>query len=128
MPGLYQVKLPADLRESITGDTATTPLPVVVRGELAESRLDALTAEDLAQLGARIDVLLPQSTADVLSVLSGRGFGRVITRLIAAAAVLLLLLEMALARWVSRSRRAGDDVRIEFGDTSPSSLEKGGFR
>ena len=128
VPGLYQVKLPADLRESITGDTATTPLPVVVRGEIAESRLDALTAEDLAQLGARIDVLLPQSTADVLMVLSGRGFGREITRLIAAAAVLLLLLEMALARWVSRSRRAGDDVRIEFGDTSPSSLEKGGFR
>ena len=128
VPGLYQVKLPPDQRASITGDSATTPLPVVVRGEIAESRLDALTTEDLAQLQARIDVLLPQSTADVLTVLSGRGFGREITRLIAAAAVILLLLEMVLARWVSRSRRAGDDVRIEFGDSTPGSLEKGGFR
>ncbi|KAB2640033.1 MAG: VWA domain-containing protein [Verrucomicrobia bacterium] len=128
VPGLYQVKLPPDVRESITGDTATTPLPVVVRGDIAESRLDALTKEDLVELRSRIDVMEPKSTADVLAVLSGRGFGREITRLIATAALLLLLLEMALARWVSRSRRAGDDLRIEFGDTTPGSLENAGSR
>jgi len=128
VPGLYQVKLPAELRESITGDTGTAPLPVVVRGEIAESRLDPLTADDLAQLRARVDVMLPQSTADVLAVLSGRGFGREVTRLVAIAALLLLLLETALARWVSRSRRAGDEVRIEFGDTTPVPLERGGWR
>ena len=128
VPGLYQVKLPPALRESITGDTGTAPLPVVVRGDIAESRLDALSAEDLAQLRARIDVILPQSTADVLAVLSGRGFGREITRLVAVAALLLLVLETALARWVSRSRRAGDEVRIEFGESAPGPLEKGGFR
>ena len=39
------------------------------------------------------------------------------------------LLESALARWVSRSRRAGDDLRIEFGDTAPVvMLEKGARR
>ncbi len=128
VPGLYQVKLPPELRGSITGDTGTTPLPVVVRGDIAESRLDALTADDLTQLRARIDVMLPQSTADVLAVLSGRGFGREVTRVVAVAALLLLLLETALARWVSRSRRAGDEVRIEFGDATAGPLENGGFR
>ena len=128
VPGLYQVKRPAALRESIPGDSATTPLPVVVRGDIAESRLDALTPADIAQLRARCDVIVPQSTADVLAVLAGRGFGREITRIVAVAALLLLLLETALARWVSRTRRAGDDVSIVFGDTTPVPLEKGGWR
>ena len=128
VPGLYQVKLPPGLRESITGTPGTAPLPVVVRGEIAESRLDAWNDEDLAALRARTDVILPQSTADVLAVLSGHGFGREIVRTVALAAVLLLLLETALARWVSRSRRAGDEVHIEFGDAAPLSVKEGAWR
>jgi hypothetical protein len=128
IPGLYQVKLPPDVQESITGIAATTPLPLVVRGDIAESRLDALNDADLAQLRARTDVILPRSAADVLAVLAGRGFGHEITRIAAVAAVLLLLLESALARWVSRSRRAGDDLRIDFGDAAPVPPVKGGRR
>ena len=127
-PGLYQVKLPPALRESITGSPGTAPLPVVVRGDIAESRPDPLTATDLAQLRARADVILPPSPADALAVLSGRGFGREITRTMALAAALLLLLETALARWISRSRRAGENLRVEFGDGLPSALEQGGWR
>ena len=63
-----------------------------------------------------------------MAVLSGRGFGREITRTVAIAALVLLMLETALARWVSRSRRAGDEVRVDFGDNDPSLLEKGGWR
>jgi hypothetical protein len=128
VPGLYLVELPPDLRESITGIPGSAPLPVVVRGEIAESRIEPLSDADLAQVRARTDVILPQSTADVLAVLSGRGFGREITRTVACAAVLLLMLETALARWVSRSRRAGDEVRIAFGDAPPVTLEKGAAR
>ena len=100
----------------------------MVRGDIAESRLDALNDADLTQLRARTDVIQPRSAADVLAVLAGRGFGREITRIAAVAAVLLLLLESALARWVSRSRRAGDDLRIEFGEAAPELIEKGGWR
>jgi hypothetical protein len=126
VPGLYQVNLPAEIRESIA--PGTTPLPVVVRGEIEESRIESLNDDDLAQLRARTDVILPSTTDDILAVLSGRGFGREITRTVAIAALLLLLLETALARWVSRSRRAGDDLRVEFGDSSPITMEKGGWR
>ena len=101
---------------------------MVVRGDIGESRMDALNADDLAQLRARADVILPGSVDDVLAVLSGRGFGREITRTVAIAALFLLLLETALARWVSRSRRAGDDLRVEFGDAGPIAMEKGGWR
>lgn len=128
IPGLYQVTLPPDIRSSIIGDEATTPLPVVVRGEIEESQIDPLTEDDLTQLRAHTDVILPQTTDDIVAVISGRGFGREITRTVAIAALILLMLETALARWVSRSRRAGDDVRVEFGDSDPSILEKGGWR
>jgi hypothetical protein len=128
VPGLYQVKLPPDVRETITGSPGADPLPLAVRREIAESRMEALNADDLAQLRARTEVIQPHSVEDVLAVLSGRGFGREITRTIAVAALLLLLLESALARWVSRSRRAGDALRIEFGDVTPGALEKGGWR
>ena len=128
IPGLYQVNLPPDLRESLTGAPGSAPLPVVVRSDIAESRIDPLQDADLAQLRARIDVILPHSTDDVLAVLSGRGFGREITRIVSVSALLLLLLETGLARWVSRSRRAGDDLRVEFGDPASAAFEKGGWR
>ena len=127
LPGLYQVKLPPAVSESITGTSSAT-LPVVVRGEIAESRIDPLDEADFAQLRARTDVILPQSSADVLAVLAGKGFGSEITRTVALAALVLLLLETALARWVSRSRRAGDDLRVEFGDSGVVPLDKGGWR
>ena len=129
IPGLYQVKLPSELQESITTVPTTGPLPLVVRNDIAESRLSKMTDADLAQLRARTNVIQPQSVADVLAVLSGRGFGHEITRLMTVSAVLLLLLESALARWVSRSRRAGDDLSVEFGDTAPVvMMEKGARR
>ena len=112
------------LREKRIGHTgtldpfATGVLPLVVRSDIGESKLEPLTEEDLAQLRARTDVIQPKSTKDVLAVLSGKGFGREITRTVAVAALILLLLETALARWVSRSRRAGDDLRVDFGDAA----------
>ena len=127
VPGLYQVKLPPAMGESLTG-TAVSALPVVVRGEIDESRIDPLDDADFAQLRARTEVVLPQSCADILAVLAGHGFGTEITRTVAIGALLLLLLESALARWVSRSRRAGDELRVEFGDSTVTPLEKGGWR
>jgi hypothetical protein len=126
VPGLYQVKLSPELRETIA--PGTDPLPLVVRGDIAESRMESLNEEDFTQLRARTDVILPKTTEDILAVLSGKGFGREITRTVAIAALILLMLETALARWVSRSRRAGDDLRVEFGDSSPIAMEKGGWR
>jgi hypothetical protein len=61
-------------------------------------------------------------------VLTGRGYGREITRIVAIAALVLLVLESLLGRWVSKSRRAGEELEIEFGDQGPVSFGKGGGR
>jgi hypothetical protein len=128
VPGLYQVNMPPELVESVRPLAGAVKLPVAVRGEIAESRSERITPADLEQLRARIDTLRPASAADVLAVLSGRGFGREITRIVAVAAVLLLVLETALARWVSRSRRIGDDLRVEFAGDESAVVWKGGRR
>ena len=41
-------------------------------------------------------------------------FGREIWKVIAIAALVLFFLEGLLARWVSKSRRAGEEVRVDF--------------
>jgi hypothetical protein len=64
------------------------------------------------------DLILPSSVEDILGVLQGKGFGREIWKLLAVAAFILFLLESALARWVSRSRRTAEDVRVSFGDSA----------
>ena len=58
------------------------------------------------------------SAADTLSVLQGKGFGRGIWRVLAVAAFLFFLLESVLARWVSKSRRTAEDVRVDFGENT----------
>jgi hypothetical protein len=129
VPGLYQVRIPPEFGESVTALAGASQLPVVVRSDIAESRFNPIGEEDLALMRAHNEhTILPGNTADVLAVLSGRGFGREITRTVAVAALLLLLLETALARWVSRSRRTGDDLRVEFGDEGPLPAGKGGWR
>ena len=40
--------------------------------------------------------------------------GREIWKIIAIAALILFFLEGLLARWVSKSRKAGEEVRVDF--------------
>jgi len=110
-PGLYQVELPESLREEIGGLEKGAPLPLVVTRDIRESRREPMTGAD-----------------EVLAVLSGRGYGREITRIVAIAALALLILESLLGRWVSKSRRAGEELEIEFGDQGPIPFGKGGPR
>ena len=117
LPGIYQVSTGAALDEVIPGIENGT-LPVAVARDAAESRFESMTTEDLALVRKRIDLLQPHSVADMLGVLQGKGFGREIWKLLAVAAFILFLLESFLARWVSRSRRTAEDVRVEFGEAT----------
>lgn len=122
LPGIYQISSGSLLDEIIPGIENGT-LPVAVTRDFAESRFENMTADDLALVRKRIDLLQPRSVADMVGVLQGKGFGREIWKMLAVAAFILFLLESVLARWVSRSRRTAEDVRVEFGETT---MWKGG--
>lgn len=128
IPGLYQIQATPALRGMLPGLAADTPIPLVVRAEIGESQADPMTPEDHAQLRARTGMVEAKSADDVLAVLSGRGLGREITRMVALAALVMLVLEATLARWVSRSRRSGDDLAVTFGEATPDFFGKGGMR
>jgi len=114
VPGVYQVTPDGDLAELLSLPEGSA-LPVAVIRDPSESRFDLRTEEDLDLVRKHVDLLQPASASDVLGVLQGKGFGREIWKLLAIAAFILFLLESALARWVSRSRRMAEDVRVDFG-------------
>ena len=128
VPGLYRIDLPETVRDSIPTIAEVKQLPVVVRRDIDESRIDLSTAADLEEIRGRIDTFVPQTPEDVLAVVAGKGFGREITRVLAIAALILLVLETALGRWVSKSRRAGEVENIDFGTDEPVTFGKGGGR
>ena len=96
------------------GGEAGSMIPMVVSRDVAESRLETLTEDDRALIEKHIDVVEVRNREDVLAVLNGKGFGEELWKLLAVAAFFLLIFEIALARWISKSRRAGEDVSIDF--------------
>lgn len=114
IPGIYQISSNETL-SSIFPETENGSLPVVVLRDPKESLFEPMNEDDRALIRKHIDLLLPNSLADIASVLQGKGFGREIWKVLSLAAFILFLLESLLARWVSKSRRAAEDVRVDFG-------------
>ena len=94
----------------------------MVRRDVRESRLGRLGEEDKELIRNNIDLVEARSVNDVLAVLSGKGFGKELWKILAVAAFFLLLLEVALARWISKSRRTAEDVKVEFEEKSGPDL------
>jgi len=115
IPGVYQVSANETLAEIFPAAENAT-LPIVVRRDPKESLFEPMNEDDLALVRKHIDLLLPNSVADIIGVLHGKGFGREIWKVLAVAAFILFLLESLLARWVSKSRRTAEDVRVNFGE------------
>ena len=115
VPGVYQVSADEDLAGLVRLPEKGS-LPVAVIRDPAESHFEPRNDDDLALVRRHVDLLQPASVGDMIGVLQGKGFGREIWKLLAVAAFILFLLESVLARWVSRNRRASENVRVDFGD------------
>ena len=124
VPGIYQIVADEKLAE-VVGVKPATSLPLAVRRDAEESTFAPMNENDLTLMRKHADLMLPQSVGDLLSILHGKGFGREIALWLAIAAAAFLLLESVLARWVSRSRRAAEDVRVSFGEDT---VWRGGLR
>jgi hypothetical protein len=114
-PGLYHLLLP-----SAQDKGPETPLPWVVLGQSEESRLTSLTAADFDLVGKRLPLLHAQSTAELTSAITGRVPGREIWRLLALAALVGLLAEITLTRWIAQQRKAHKVQIVQFGHASAS--------
>ena len=120
LPGEYRVQVPSGFEDQFEG---RENVPLVVKRSAGESRFDAFNEDDLNLIRREIDLIEPESIGDLLGVLRGEGFGREIWKILLLAAVVLFFLEIVLARWVSKSRKAGEGVRVDFENHGESSSE-----
>ncbi|MEM0969857.1 MAG: PA14 domain-containing protein, partial [Verrucomicrobiota bacterium] len=115
--GLYQMRIPSEERGRFAHllPPESEVLPFTVTRDPEESALSPLTKGDREFLENYLGLLYPEDPGDVLRVLSGGSFGEELWRTLAVAALLFLLLESSLTRWISRSRQAGQEATVSFG-------------
>ena len=120
LPGEYRLEVPEGVSAALGGERA---VPLVVKREAAESRFQAFNDDDRDLIRREIDLIEVTSGENLLAVLRGEGFGREVWKILALAALVLFLLEGILARWVSKSRRAGEEMRVDFENKGEASSE-----
>ena len=124
-PGLYRFRLPAEL----AGDLADTPaeqkgLPFVVTDDPAESSLATLQEGDMDRLrehlkgedgeaAVRLDVAA--NTGELTDMVIGHVPGEEMWKYLAVAALLALVGEIGLTRWIAAQRKAHSAETVTFG-------------
>ncbi len=118
-PGLYRFVIVPET-DADTGEQAEErTLPFVVVREPEESFLTPLGEEDLLAAQEHIDLFRAQTTGDVIEAVAGGVPGHEIWKKLVLCAVLVLLAEMALARWITVTRRTHTAEEVQFGQDTP---------
>lgn len=114
--GLYKLQVPEDqtlyFADFLKKDSLE--IPFTVKRDPAESHLTKLTEADYAFLANFVTLAEPQTLEELIAFLNGNQFGQELWKYLAIGAFLFLLVEIALSRWISRSRRMGEDIKIQF--------------
>lgn len=111
IPGEYLVGIPDAVQNLMLGEKE---VPLVVEREGSESRLEFWNDDDRGLIRREVNLIEVRSIKDILAALRGEGFGQEIWKILAIAALILFFLEGGLARWVSKSREAGEEVKVDF--------------
>ena len=111
IPGEYLVGIPDVVQDLMLGEKE---VPLVVEREGDESRLEFWNEDDRRLIRREVSLIELKSINDILAVLRGEGFGQEIWKISAIAALILFFLEGFLARWVSKSREAGEELKVDF--------------
>ena len=115
IPGLYKISLPeerrADFSKLLSADGS---IPFNVADDPAESRLTQWSEADTNLVKGHFELLQPKDAKDITNILAGREFGEELWKYLAVGALLFLLAETALTRWIAMNRRAGDEISLDF--------------
>lgn len=114
-PGLYEA-VPAESFETMLASFTNEKgvIPFVVLAGIAESDLSPTLPDDLTFLRRFINLTLATKPDDITTSLRGKRFGKEIWRTLAAAALLFVLIELLLARWIAIQRHTGQEEEIAF--------------
>ncbi|MEM9282206.1 MAG: PA14 domain-containing protein [Verrucomicrobiota bacterium] len=114
--GLYELQIPKEQRPFFSHllRPESNEIPFTVTRDSNESRLMKLTEADYAFVENFITLSFPQTLEDLVSFLNGNQFGQELWRYLAIGALLLILTEILLSRWIAKSRRLGEKIVIQF--------------
>ncbi|KPK57936.1 MAG: hypothetical protein AMK73_09650 [Planctomycetes bacterium SM23_32] len=111
-PGLHRIVLGGEQGDQ-TGPRVEVPF--VVLGDPEESRLTPLTAADLERVRRHVAVFRASTTQEMVAALRGDIPGRELWRQLAVCALVVLLAEVAVARWITLQRRSHVAEEVHFG-------------
>ena len=114
-PGVYHVIVPDVLKESWLSLTAgDNTIAFAVSQDIGESHMDALAAADMAMIGKFTRLSQPATADEARQLLAGKTFGQELWRPLALAALLVLLLEAGITRWIAARRRTSQGTNVNF--------------
>ncbi len=114
-PGVHRIQIPDSLRVHFSPwleDGEGLPFALLRQGN--EGRLRPLTERDAGRLRQYLLWQETSSSEQLLAAFHGARFGSELWRPLATAAFLLLVAEIAIARWVALRRRTGTQLKVEF--------------
>jgi len=119
--GVYSAKVPPSLQK-VLGNImdAEKCIPFSVRSSIDESNLASLSQQDILFVKTFINLVIATKAEEVHKALIGETFGKEIWRILAYAALFLLVLEIMLTRWIAIQRRTGIEENILFDENTPT--------
>jgi hypothetical protein len=126
-PGLYRITVPGALKECC-GDVlaADGTVPFAVAQEIEESRLQPLGPADVELVRKFTRLSQPATVEEARRILTGKAFGKELWRLLAIAALLLVLVEIGLTRWIVARRGEARGVAFSGPNELSTSLRAHG--
>jgi hypothetical protein len=120
-PGLYRFQLPAQMGDAYAGTPAEGKgVPFVVTTDPAESKLSALADGDLERIkgyfkdeGVQFEDV--KNTDQLKAIIAGGIPGEDLWKYMAIAALLALVGEIALTRWIAAERKVHSAQAVTFG-------------
>jgi hypothetical protein len=114
-PGLYNLQLPASLADSFKHDTTDgKTVPFAVFGDPKEGVLEKLGDDDFAMLDSQVKLFRARTFSELASAVKGRIPGQELWKYLALGLLAVIMGEIALTRWISVRRNAGDVEGIAF--------------
>jgi hypothetical protein len=117
-PGVYRIVAGADPEADDAG-TAFGGEVFAVRWTADESALTPLSAEDIGRIGARVPLFVARTTGEMTAALTGNIPGEEVWKQLVACALLTLLAEVLVARWITVQRRSHAPSQVTFGAAGP---------
>ncbi len=112
-PGLYHMRLPTALALA-AGAASNNNAEVLfaVNNQPEESTLTFLTDADIAAVRSHVVLFLPKSLDELLTAFTGKVPGQELWKILVLCALLILLAEVVLTRWITLHRHLHQDNSV----------------